>query len=119
MFTRVELVRVLVVSWIFIPALKLDGIGLTNSWWNHKVKGNIPTFLFQQSTFPFAYPSPSEANEDGDIVISYPTDLTARLQIPLTKAMCKTEGIYPYVEEPRVNARKRKAACNEVAAQAW
>ena len=91
----------------------------SNSWWNHKVKGNLPTFLFQQSTFPFAYPSPSEANEDGDIVISYPTDLTARLQIPLTKAMCKTEGIYPYVEEPRVNARKRKAACNEVAAQAW
>jgi hypothetical protein len=91
----------------------------SNSWWNHKLKGNLPTFLFQQSSFPFGYPCPSEANKDGDIVITYPPDLTTRLALPLTAAMSKAEGIYPYVPEGRVNARKRKVACCEVAAQAW
>jgi hypothetical protein len=89
------------------------------SWWTFKSQGPIPTFLFQRPTFPFAFPHASTPDaQNGDILITYPPELTKRLQVPLTKTQCEAEGIL-HIPEPKENVRKRRLACNEVQSQCW
>lgn len=95
------------------------GWNRSRSWWSFKSPGPIPTYLFQRPTFPFGFPHASTPDPTtGDIVITYPPELTKRLSLPLTKAQCVLEGI-EHVTEPKENVRKRKQACNEVQGQCW
>ncbi len=77
------------------------------SWWNLKHTGAPPTFLFQQPTFPFAFPYASTADPiSGDVVLTYPTELTEKLMVPLTDKQCEEEDIF-YVPESTEGVRKR------------
>jgi hypothetical protein len=89
------------------------------SWWNNKHSGPPPTFLFQKPTFPFAFPYASTPDPlTGDVVLTYPVDLTQKLLVPLTDKQCVDENI-PFVPETREASRKRKQACSEVQAHTW
>ena len=89
------------------------------SWWNRKLTGQPPTFLFQKPTFPFGFPMASTPDPlTGDVSLTYPAELTKRLLVPLTEQMCIVECI-TYIPEHRDSIRKRKHACNEVQAQTW
>ncbi len=55
------------------------------SFWNQKQHKIHPTFLWQKQTFPFAYPSADDPNLDGDVIITYPPNLTRILPLPLSK----------------------------------
>jgi hypothetical protein len=95
------------------------GWNRSRSWWNRKSNGPPPTFLFPKPTFPFGFPSASTANSlTGDVVLTYPPNLTKHLLVPLTEQQCIDENI-SYVPELRDATRKRKQACNEVQAQTW
>ncbi len=55
------------------------------SWWNLKQAGAPPTFIFQKTTFPFAFPYASTPDSlTGGVVLTYPVDLTQKLLVPLT-----------------------------------
>ena len=88
------------------------------SFWNLKSNKTHPTFLWQHPTYPFAYPSVSEPNDDGDIVIVYPPQLTSYLPIPLSFRQCKNEGI-EFIPESRYAKQARRAECAKIQNQAW
>ena len=89
------------------------------SWWNRKLTGRPPTFLFQKPSFPFGFPMASSPDPfSGDVSLTYPAQLTKRLLVPLTEQMCKDEFI-TYIPENRESIRQRKQACCEVQAQTW
>jgi hypothetical protein len=102
----------------FFPTLKA-GWTRPRSWWNQKASGIPPTFLFQKPTFPFAYPYASTPDAvTGDVVLTYPTDLTEKLLVPLTDKQCIDEKI-EFIPETIEAARKRKQACSEIQAHTW
>jgi hypothetical protein len=102
----------------FFPRTKA-GWMRPRSWWNQKHTGPPPTFLFQQPTFPFAFPYASTPDPiSGDVVLTYPTELTEKLMVPLTEQQCLDAGI-PYIPETTEAVRKRKLACSEVQAHTW
>jgi hypothetical protein len=91
----------------------------TKTWWNQKTSGPDPTFLFQKTSFPFAFPFASTPDPStGDVVLTYPPELSRRLSVPLTKKQCVKEQI-PYVPESRDGSRKRRQACHDIQAHTW
>jgi hypothetical protein len=89
------------------------------SWWNRKHTGPPPAFLFPKPSFLFGFPYASTPDPiTGEVVRTYPPDLTLKLLVPLTDKQCREENI-AYVPETLEAARKRKQACNEVKAQTW
>ena len=89
------------------------------SFWNMKNTSKIqPTFLWQQPTYPFAYPYAADPTMDGDIVITYPPSLSKILLTPYSAKQCKKEDM-PYVPETRHAKLQRRAECAKIQAQSW
>jgi hypothetical protein len=88
------------------------------SFWNLKSNKTHPTFLWQHPTYPFAYPSVSEPNDEGDVVIVYPPQLTSALPIPFSRLQCEKEGI-EFTSETRHSKQARRAECAKIQNQAW
>ena len=89
------------------------------SFWNMKNINKIhPTFLWQQPTYPFAYPNAAEPTIDGDVVISYPPSLTKILLTPYSAKQCKKDNLQ-YLPETRHAKLLRRPKCAEIQAQSW
>ncbi len=77
-----------------------------------------PTFLWQKPTYPFGFPYAAEPDQDGDVVITYPHQLTTRLMKPFTIKQCEAEGIL-FVPEARRTKQARRAECARVQSESW
>jgi hypothetical protein len=88
------------------------------SFWNLKSNKIHPTFLWQKPTYPFAYPSASEPNDDGDVVITYPPFMTSILPTPLSEIQWHKEGLL-YEHESRHAKQTRRAECAKIQNQSW
>jgi hypothetical protein len=88
------------------------------SFWNLKSNKTHPTFLWQHPTYPFAYPSVTDPNDAGDVVIQYPPQLTSALHLPFSKLQCEKEGM-EYVAETRAAKQARRIECAKIQNQAW
>ena len=98
-----------------------EGAGWTRkrSFWNMKNTNKIqPTFLWQQPTYPFAYPYAADPTMDGDVVITYPPSLTKILLTPYSAKQCKKDNMQ-YVPETRHAKLLRRAECAKIQAQSW
>jgi hypothetical protein len=84
------------------------------------MKGNKihPTFLWRKPTYPFGFPSASEPDVQGDVLITYPPILTQNLMKPLPQKICVKEGISYVAEHKRLKAIRREA-CAKVQSQSW
>jgi len=88
------------------------------SFWTQKNVKVQPTFLWQKPTYPFGFPSAAEPDQDGDIVITYPPQLTKNLWKPFSEKQCKKERI-PFIRESRRMKQIRRAECAKVQAETW
>ena len=88
------------------------------SFWNMKGNKIHPTFLWQTPTYPFGYPNASEPDVQGDVVITYPPNMTQNLMKPFPPKICAKEGIAYVPENKRLKAIRREA-CAKVQAQSW
>ena len=88
------------------------------SFWNLKSNKIHPTFLWQHPTYPFAYPSACDPNDEGDVVITYPPFMTSILPTPLSAKQCLKEGLI-YEHESRHAKQTRRAECAKIQNQSW
>ncbi len=88
------------------------------SFWMQKNVKVQPTFLWQKPTYPFGFPSAAEPDHDGDIVITYPPQLTKNLLKPFSKKQCNAETIL-YIRESKRTKQIRRAECAKVQAESW
>jgi hypothetical protein len=103
--------------WNFSPAKQLGGQG--KGVWNLRANKTHPTFQWQKPTYPFGFPIVSEPNEEGgDVVISYPPNMTKLLRIPMSKKQCLAEGVL-YIPEAKRTRHERRALCTRLQSQSW
>ena len=88
------------------------------SFWNLRANKIHPTFLWQKPTYPFGFPIVTEPNECGDVVITYPPNMTKLLQIPMSKKQCLAEGVL-YIPEAKRTRHDRRALCGRIQSQSW
>lgn len=77
------------------------------------------TFLWQQPTSPFGYPSVSSPDpKTGNMIMSYPPFVTYSLRLPLTHKLCKEEQLEYRAEPSHVQETRRREA-RRIDAQVW
>jgi hypothetical protein len=94
------------------------GWNIKSSFWLQKTNMVLPTFLWQNPTYPFGFPSAAEPTQDGDVVITYPPNLTKTLRLSLTKQQCFDEGEL-YIPESKRKRQIRREECAKVQSQSW
>ena len=100
------------------PPRETAGWTRKRSFWNLRAQKIHPTFLWQKPTYPFGFPIVAEPNEDGDVVISYPPNMTKLLRIPMSKKQCLAEGVL-YIPESKRTRHERRALCTKLQSQSW
>ena len=88
------------------------------SFWMQKNMKVQPTFLWQKPTYPFGFPTGTEPDQDGDVVITYPPQLTRTLMKPFTAKQCVAENIL-YLREARRSKQLRRAECAKIQSESW
>jgi hypothetical protein len=88
------------------------------SFWNLSGNKMHSTFLWQKPTYPFGFPSVTEPEANGNIVITYPPRNTRLLRTPMSKKQCVDDGLL-YVPEAKHTRHARRALCAKLQYQSW
>ncbi len=88
------------------------------SFWMQRHMKVQPTFLWQNPTYPFGFPSAAEPDQDGDVVITYPPQLTKNLLKPFTKKQSIRKNVL-FIRESKRKKQIRRAECAKVQAETW